>query len=244
MKERPILFSGPMVRAILEGRKTQTRRIIKQAVLTRTMEFATAVCPAREGGWVAWFDGVGQEAAEFTKLAYDYGFRCPYGEPGDRLWVRETWAVIWTEDDPDWEEGQTVLDVPHRVEYKADTGAKYPGEWPDDKGSDPDCPRWRPSIHMPRWASRLTLEVIDVRVQRVAEISEEDVLAEGFAGADLEQYGPYWRPFQLLWDSLNARRGYPWAVNPWVWAITFRVTGGSPVQVHGLRASLERGETS
>jgi len=206
MKEHPIIFSGPMVRAILEDRKTQTRRVIKP-----------------------------QPKYSFPKVQEVWN--CPYGKPGDLIWVRETWATIWTEYEPD--ENQTIWDVPHRIEYKADTDAKYPGGWPSDSGDDPDCPKWHPSIHMPRCASRITLEITDVRVERVQEISPEDCEAEGITGKTLaspmrgqpyEEYENedgiiYTTPilaFAALWDSINLKRGYGWDKNPWVWVIAFK----------------------
>lgn len=185
--ERPILFSGAMVRAILDGKKTQTRRVVK---------------PQPPADWVPspWpYDG----AAWSDR-------RCPYGAPGDRLWVRETWAPI----SPD-EERRPIREC--RIEYRADTSAARPGGWDEDT-DDPEAARWRPSIHMPRWASRLTLEVTGVRVERVQDISEDDARAEGvYPYADNPR-----RFFQELWNSINGARGYGWNSNPWVWVVEFR----------------------
>jgi hypothetical protein len=177
MKERPILFSGGMVRAILDGSKTQTRRVVKHS-----------------GGM------------EFDPQ--DPHYRCPHGTPGDRLWVRETWAherdgtgcpddtgVLYRATDPGWDDEETGL-------------------------------RWRPSIFMPRIASRILLEITDVRVQRLQEISADDCRAEGHPAdwsrsPDPEVHNDAARDWYMdLWQSINGSDS--WHANPWVWAITFR----------------------
>jgi hypothetical protein len=160
-------------------------------------------------------------------------------QPGDHLWVRETFALVWPGESPP----DNVRD--NRIEYRADSGNKCPGQWPEECGDDPDCPRWKPSIHMPRWASRLTLRVTSVRVERLQDISEEDARAEGVQAFN-EQYAsvspeqpfrfrcadrsdrfvpagdiPYTASFIVLWDTLNSDRGFGWDVNPWVWVISF-----------------------
>lgn len=166
MKERPIIFSGEMVRAILAGRKTQTRRVIKpQPVI--------------------------QDGVAFFKT----GQRCPYGQIGDRMWVREAWirnsgVPAYRADDPSW-----------------------PGE----------TPKWKPSIHMPRWASRITLEIVNVRVERLQDITVGDAWAEGCPNSDVNVI-PDW--FIPLWAGINAARGNGWDDNPWVWAIEFKRVGG------------------
>jgi len=187
MKERPILFSGPMVRAILEGRKTQTRRVVKPQ----------PGCDPRDDEHL------------------DMG-RCPYGQPGDRLWVREAWHT----DERDLEYARAkhedaMSDSP--IYYRA-----------DPENDNAGC-TWRPSIHMPRWASRITLEITRVRVERLQEISEKDAIAEG---AD-----PYLHPvhpgreglrhvdgFRSLWESINGPGS--WDANPWVWVIEFKRVEG------------------
>lgn len=214
IKERGILFSAPMVKAILDGRKTQTRRVVKQQP-----------------------DYVRDGVAYVQKYA-DAGVatRCPYGQPGDRLWVREAFCAF---------------DI-GRVHYRADFA---PG---DDESV------WKSPIFMPRWASRLTLEITDVRVERVQSISEADALAEGITSrpncvgfrkqdvgwsGDWSQVGKMslWaetsgddgnrvkapltendialgsprHAFGAIWDSINAKT-HPWASNPWVWVITFK----------------------
>ena len=186
-RERPILFSGPMVRALLDGRKTQTRRIVKTRWLPLVEE-----CVRVNGRWV-WY-------------TVDYDLTTPYGEPGDRLWVRET---CWLR--------------PHRTREQMRNGADT---WPpviyEAHGPDADELRswgWKksPSIHMPRWASRLTLEVTGVRVERVQEISEADARAEGFD--DTPELGPR-QHFIGTWIALNGVES--WQANPWVWVIEFR----------------------
>ena len=194
MKERPIIFSGEMVRAILDGRKTQTRRVIKpQPEKQLNYEWR----PSRKRYMAA-----GSEEALGLRLA-DW---CPYGRPGGRLWVRETWLE---RPDPDPELGGI------EIKYRA-TGGVDPVEFGG----------WRPSIYMPRWASRITLEITGVRVELVQRIGLGDITAEGIQ-ADL---GPaahstindsYVR-FIELWDSINAKRGYGWDTNPWVWVLEFR----------------------
>lgn len=218
MREHPIIFSGPMVRAILEGRKTQTRRVVKPqpSAGVRDSVFARSGLE----------DGHGRE------------LRCPYGQPGDRLWVRETWGYRC---------GIGVNPTTEAViEYRADRARSklpVPNGQPGLPRQRPNMThpellawwgRWRPSIHMPRWASRITLEITDVRVERVQDISEADARAEGvlwvpghgeIEPADLEEgYSNYLNcrgGFQVLWDSINAKK-YPWSANPWVWALTFK----------------------
>lgn len=217
MKERPILFSGPMVRAILEGRKTQTRRVVK-----------LPPAPNHLGVWEpTTFGGEGlylnkrctkpasiqeQVAIEHTRTGDCV--LCPYGVPGDRLWVRETWIEGFPTGQPNCWSCIRPTDC-------ADNGKPF---YRADGGDPVDGPQrpWCRSIFMPRWASRITLEVTDVRVQRVQEISEEDANAEGMVGSPL--HGKFWyrENFAGLWDTINAKRGHPWASNPWVWAITFQ----------------------
>ena len=203
MKERPILFSGPMVRAILEGRKTQTRRVVKCAF--QSIE-------ERDDG-VLWL------WREDCENATDHWYPCPYGQPGDRLWVRETWRGIVQVNGPHESfrlgVAQYIPDQEHccRVEYSA---------------TQEDCTGpWRPSIHMPRWASRILLEIVSVRVERLQDISEDDAKAEGapFELGELERLilgakAKYRSGFIRLWQSINGRES--WDANPWVWVIEFR----------------------
>lgn len=216
MKERPILFSAPMVRAILEGRKTQTRRIMKVQP-----PHDARVTVAHYSPIVIDRHGVLHGKEVFGAL-WDGGeccLRSPYGAPGDMLWVRETWAALWPSDSP----------VPLQecdIEYRADLppGCKDgPGEWPADTLDDPEAPRWRPSIHMPRWASRITLRITDIQVERLQDISCPDAEAEGFGHHAGLTGGQVREAFALLWNSINGPGA--WDANPWVWAISFeRVT--------------------
>ena len=205
VRERPILFSGEMVRAILDGRKTQTRRVVTGRVALE---------------WLA----PGMFIPEYVALR-ENGLS-PYGYAGDRLWVRETWTV----NDYGYSMPPALYNA--TVAYRAD-GTEISYECPQDfcdaeserdaAGANPD--RWRPSIHMPRWASRITLELTDVRVQRVQDITGEDVEAEGVEFPEAEDYtrvAERWDPFIALWDSINAKRGYGWDANPWVWALSFQ----------------------
>lgn len=199
MKERPILFSGPMVRAILDGEQTQTRRVVNPQP-------------------IIWSDGVpgGKRLLFMAVGGIDRArWRCPYGQPGDRLWVRETWTPT------------LLADVP-AIEYRAD-GLLRPvsfEQWKTVEAKTKEqATRLRPSIHMPRWASRLTLEITGIRVERVQEISEEDAKAEGVDWKMWEKGGEPLQarsPFRDLWDSINAKRGFGWDVNPWVWVVSFR----------------------
>ena len=203
MKERPILFSGAMVRAILDGRKSQTRRVIKDFAIKRLSnrhEFATSG-PHQ----LSMKETPGYAYVELDSGAL-VGLPCPYGQPGDRLWVREAFAVQQAL----WE----MNHGPQPVHYLADS----PKEQIEDYTG-------KPSIHMPRWASRITLEITGVRVERLQEISEADALAEGTAPSIVGRafdHMKYRAGFQTLWDSINAARGYGWEVNPWVWVIEFR----------------------
>lgn len=198
MKEHPILFNGEMVRAILDGRKTQTRRVIKGRP---NKIFWNSVVYNGYGGWTD---------------EHGTPFRCPYGVPEDNLWVRETWAP---HADDESEKVKRPL-----IFYRADG---------DDRRGNPHINRWRPSIYMPRWASRITLGIIDIRAGRLQDISDLDALAEGIYWDDCcppevsNGYcpGAFDRPsesFAYLWDSINAKRGYGWDTNPWVWTVEFK----------------------
>lgn len=219
---RPILFSGPMVRALLDGRKTQTRRVLKPQ--PPKDEYGDDYITRLNGPeWYepAVVDKYGDEVpgkpiwGVYDELG-EWGAPVPY-MPGDLLWVRERWS--------------DELLAPGEVYYYAT--ALEDGLRADEVAEI----RWRPSIHMPRWASRITLEVTDVRVQRLQEITDEDALAEGVTkvrehcyvirGIDYDEIGhchscPIAR-FAKLWDSLNAKRGFGWDQNPWVIALTFSV---------------------
>ncbi len=210
MKERPILFSGPMVRAILEGRKTVTRRVIKpQPYLEMDGEIINQGGPGEIQYGPEWIP-VWPHGHRFAGRMLSWA-QCPYGLPGDRLWVRETWREAMTEDG-------------HRCcAYRAD------GSYQCGKRQPPDADRicnWRASIHMPRWASRITLEVVDTRPERLQDITEEDAKREGVVWVEKREPGqdkfePCAREsFEMLWDSINPK--HPWASNPWVWRIEFK----------------------
>lgn len=214
-RARPILMSGPMVRAILEGRKCQTRRVMKpQPVGVPWFDDDRQVW---RDCWVrhAWRGASYIPMEEITPE-----LRCPYGRPGDLLSVREAAWIC----PPRWTDSPANPMGPQRQEvaYKAD----------DLRGGTAEAAadyklKLTPSIHMPRWASRLTLELTDVRAQRVQEISEEDAEAEGVEPALLlhEMVGGapdmYRRGFRALWQHLNAKRGYGWRENPWCWCLSF-----------------------
>jgi hypothetical protein len=144
-------------------------------------------------------------------------WKCPYGARGTKLWVREPWAAI----SPD-ENERPIREC--KIEYKADTGAAAPGNWDDvERCERPDYARWKPSIHMPRWASRITLEITGIKVERLQDISEEDAKAEGVTPPDAyfqSQKEPYTAAFADLWREING--SLSWAENPFVWAISFR----------------------
>jgi len=180
MKERPILFSAPMVRAILDGRKTMTRRVVKPNPVS---------IPEAEVAHANW---VIQNRV------------CPFGQPGDRLWVRETWLSYRHLHKNGRDEALLI--------YRAD-GEDLPKQ---ARGT-----KWRPSIFMPRWASRITLEITAVRVERVQDIGDEDAEAEGLSWCNAASPRD---KFQCLWNSLNLKRGYGWDANPWVWVISFKRT--------------------
>lgn len=215
-KERPIIFGGPMVRAILAGRKTQTRRIVRP-------QFGQAWgwgIPRRHGFELSrpgrpWRDAFGVDTdIKAVDGRWTYVF-CPYGKPGNHLWVRETWASR-SDIEPGSERAKHYLH--YRASYDGDLGDEW--HW---------YGRWRPSIHMPRWASRLTLEITGIRVERLQEISIEDVLAEGIEEVkDGPHANAYWREetgwqFAALWDSINGKRpDKSWEANPWVWVIEFK----------------------
>lgn len=204
MTSKPILFSGPMVRAILDERKHQTRRVLKPQPVDPWYWPGDEVDP--ESGW---FDRLeqGREPCGAPAREYTPPIKLPYAL-GDLLWCRETWVHtgdgVWTVSDAMRWPGRSL------IKYRAD------GEAPSDQ--------WFPSIHMPRWASRLTLEVTDVRIERIQQISEVDAFAEGCHGLvdGLPHRTGCRRNFAKLWDSLNAKRGYGWDANPWVCAVTFK----------------------
>jgi hypothetical protein len=202
MADRGIIFSTPMVRALLEGRKTQTRRLVNAK--GRTAD--------------ALFNSGFSDAYIMDPGNADWRARSVTHAVGDRLYVRES-----------------IHACPDPICYRAD----MPGQYPDGP--------WRPSIHMPRWASRLTLLVTDVRVQRLQEISEADALAEGIVeheatmtdpaeytiGIDSLLYSSAIEAYAALWDSLHTAPGTRWEDNPWIYAVTFDVRHGNIDQIGG-----------
>ena len=220
MKERPILFSAPMVRALLAGTKTQTRRVVKMKSHHQIEQ--------RDDGtnWPWMYDG---------ERDADSWMACPYGQPGDRLWVRETWQGPFLQEfeidaDPDWHYASHLHQYqnPEHCEYAADGGPK-----PEYTDAD-DVMRqgWRPSIHMPRWASRIALEITSVRVERLQDISADDARAEGCPDkpvdgaeqASIDLLTKLW--YHDLWEQINGPDS--WAENPWVWVVELkRVEGGA-----------------
>lgn len=201
MKERPIIYNSEMVRAILEGRKTQTRRVIKANILPKK----------------AYIKELNDMILSILKK------RCPYGTIGDRLWVRETWQNM-----PD--------DIGNNLIYRATEGdiAGY------DLDNTPIKFKWQSPLYMHRWASRITLEITNIRVERVQNINVVDAISEGiklnqeiidfmenspneFLGWGIDEYkDDIIGSFTNLWNSINEKRGYGWEKNPWVWVIEFK----------------------
>ncbi|EAA8413130.1 hypothetical protein EA632_22995 [Salmonella enterica] len=219
MKERGMIFNAEMVRAILDGRKTQTRRIMaiqpehSELGLRRVIDSKNG----RDNGKYFW----SQSDARGLKMRSKV-FGCPYGEVGDRIWVRETYQG-------------PLFDYEHMESYLEDSSKFYKPEFCVYRADGKPAPEfydaddnlhcgWRPSIHMPRWASRLTLEITGVRVERLNSITESDAEAEGVTDTgfgDLLVDG-----YRYLWKSIYGEES--WAANPWVWVIEFkRVEGGA-----------------
>lgn len=200
MKERPISFTGDSLPAILDGRKTQTRRVLRGGVLPPGDASFVAVRVVQVGEWF-------HVEGDLHGQPVMYTYHCPYGVIGDRLWVRE--AAYF--------EAGDLQGAQRSVRYLAD-GVRYPGL------------RARPALYMPRWACRLVLEIESVRLERLQDISEADSLAEGVSAAALAactQAGdprPAACAYRVMWEAINARRGFPWEINPWVWAVEFRPT--------------------
>ncbi|MCQ4271025.1 hypothetical protein NA655_08330 [Pseudomonas kuykendallii] len=248
MKERPILFSEEMVRAILDGRKTVTRRAIKPIMRSADLQFDLQ--QEADGSWNPYhtFD-----ESRFDRSGTEHPIKCPYGQPGDRLWVRETWGVIshtWDErgEMADWVPDRPATPIRelrfgrgyysgHAI-YAADGPAEWAGD--DDGGGEPRS-AWKPSIHMPRGASRILLEITAVRVERLQAgegetAFESRYVAEGihrihhgdgdyYFHAFKDEPGPgnWCDPFDAwreLWVSINGADS--WNANPWVWVVEFK----------------------
>lgn len=213
MKERPILFSWPMVRATLEGRKTQTRQVIDPR------------------GWKPGKFGWNGDVHDFSMLNSSL-----YGHPGDRLWVREGWRFV----DCEFDGARWSAQYDYRAGYNTSLNARHFFE-----GTDPYIKLgWRSCIHMPREASRISLEITSVRVERLQSIFWFDALNEGVVEVmgDRDNTNPTCRgyvgredglkfgiratprdAYHDLWDSINAKRGLGWDANPWVWVVDFKM---------------------
>lgn len=248
MKERGMIFNGEMVRAILDGRKTQTRRIMK-------VQPSDGFHPTHNGYDLDlnahWYtpgvvdkNGYLQPAKKdvFGVADENEGYTCPFGAVGDRIWVRETWGVVSHELDEDGRIQPWSPDRPATAIHEMPFGNGYytghaiyaaDGEftWGDDDGYEDGRSCWKPSIHMPRAACRILLEVTGVRVERLNSISQEDAQAEGMeltgwrpTYSDPDSGGEVWTPydnFAQLWESIYGEES--WKANPWVWVIEFKV---------------------
>ncbi|EAA8215607.1 hypothetical protein JNF56_001075 [Salmonella enterica] len=215
MKERGMIFNGEMVRAILDGRKTQTRRIMKNQPAGDYPE--TPALIRNVGTGFQWHGLYGESSI----------FNCPLGSIGERIWVRETYQgpLFDYEQMESYLEDSSKFEKPDFCVYRAD-GNPAPEFY--DADDNLHC-GWRPSIHMPRWASRITLKITDVRVERLNAISEEDAQAEGVQPACYEITPPeaaYRVSFGEVWRGIYGEES--WVANPWVWVIEFkRVEGGA-----------------
>lgn len=226
MKERPILFSGAMIRAILAGQKTQTRRVVKpQPHIDAMGNFC----------WNGWnfgqdFNGPHIQAIASPIPSSKTGrVHCPYGKPGDRLWVRESWFQRgeWNPysgpEGVDWEDARWIGSK--EIVYAADR--------PKPEGDPNKRIFWRsrPSIHMPRWASRILLEIVSVRVERLQSISEADAEAEGIDFLrhvqDADETLTARDLYECLWDGINGAGS--WAANHWVWVVEFKRVEEQPL---------------
>lgn len=217
MKERPILFSAPMVRAILASTKTQTRRVVKKQPNPALVAGAALV----DSLW-AWLSG---HDGSIVEKVLGTG-RCPYGHPGDRLWVREAFDPIYGQCPPD-----RIIEVDYRADWEP-----HGKHWrmKDEMG----LRRWKPSIHMPRDLSRILLEITGVRVERLQDISEADASAEGIESLTGDKTIYHWNfpkplpkhavsgyktgrdAYRAPWESINGPAS--WDANPWVWVVEFK----------------------
>jgi len=217
MKERPILYSAPMVLAKLRGIKTQTRRLVKRQPSPEITHPGTLV--NSKGEWqFCWMKGPGKDIDD-DEIVGDF-FRCPYGVPGDRLWGKETWAY-WGGNEYLYqrEPGAVQYRATHHSDLRASDYCRMMGKPDGDDG-------WRPSIFMPRWASRILDDIVHIRLERLHDISEEDAIAEGargpqphYAGGEISEIGPntFRDGYRELWEEINGAGS--WDANPWVWVI-------------------------
>ncbi|ELS1883572.1 TPA: hypothetical protein ACNV3W_003016 [Raoultella ornithinolytica] len=255
MKERGMIFNGEMVRALLSGRKTQTRRSMKVQPSEGFMPMNMALEPDYKARWytpgIVDKEGYLQPASKevFGVANENDGYSCPFGAVGDRIWVRETFACLGNEDGCaiDWNDNLVKGGGPDAARIYRASCEQKPGNYglwsiPDDAFWKPHTDEmqfegaWVPSIHMPRWASRILLEITDVRVERLNSISQEDAQAEGMeltgwrpTYSDPDSGGEVMTPydnFAELWSSIYGDES--WQANPWVWVIEFkRVEGGA-----------------
>lgn len=215
MKEHPILFNTEMVKAILEGRKTQTRRIVKPQPEGATLKSHL------DGKWLTKkFNGLVLPQIE------DLPMHNPFGQVGDRLWVRETftqgYGMTLLESEGDDKNAVSIIYKADGKEIYKDCSEEVAENWGNWE-NDSDDAVWKPSIHMPRWASRILLEITNIRVERLQDISEDDAIAEGMIADDdycAEEY------FSKLWNEINGWDEKGWNANPWVWVIEFKVIQG------------------
>ena len=233
MKESMLYLTDDSVRAVLRSvnPKSQTRRVVKLPHNNPLGQWEPMTIGGPRGGRTAAGETIPEQGGIWHTRTGD-SLMCPYGQPGDRLWVREAWCHL--NDVRTGDPGSDALQ--RRVFYRAD----YPGDTLMHDDDPAEKIKWRSSRFMPRWASRLTLEILSVRVERVQDVSYEDAIAEGAAdyanymadeplnevGETIEQTARrlQWpqRQYRLLWDELNASRGHPWQANPYVWRIEFR----------------------
>lgn len=201
--ERPILFTGEMVRAILNGEKTQTRRVIKPQPIIKIKNDYICDYEIKKGKRYA--AGINVKISELADNFKGIATFCPYGKIGDRLWVRETWADV---------RGmgiETATGKPLEVVFYADDPwAQEAKEWGI---------KWKPSIHMPKKYSRINLKITNIRVERIQTITDNDAQCEGVNGWNQIVRIDNITAFAELWDSINAKRGFGWNTNPWVWVI-------------------------
>ena len=230
MTERPILFSAPMIQAILAGTKTQTRRAVRKQFAADAM-VAEVGATTPEGWQVSGHSGLWWDDAG---ACIDDAVRCPFGIPGDKLWVREAWGYRCSASTA------TAGQYMHTIAYRADDTRRTFGPMPMDgvglpkwRERDPGMSweawdarmtaywrQWRPSMFMPRWASRITLKVTGVRVERLQQITRGDAMAEGCPFANMAD-GPDPREwFADLWRQINGPAS--WDANPWVWCVSFK----------------------
>jgi hypothetical protein len=210
-RERPILFSSEMVRAILDGRKSMTRRVVRP----------------QPDSVAAFQDGLPTEAyyGGWPKGGYAKKLTCPFGQPGDRLWVRETFLENMGETTVQrWEKTYPYLKALEEWAHWRELKLRVGHPWIGGDGRPRSGVRKLPSILMPRHASRITLEITAVRVERLKDITVTDAQAEGVTPLGVKGDGRRWRAaFRELWDSINAKRkALGWDANPWVWVISFR----------------------